>query len=496
MNRRIADIALLLVLSSSVQAAAEKKETATPIKHLVVIFQENVSFDHYFGTYPNALNKPGEPSFNPLPGTPTVNGLSETLLTKNPNAAQPRRLDRAHAATCDQDHSYGAEQKAAHGGLMDKFVESTGDSDEGCDPKIVLDYFDGNTVTALWNYAQHFSMSDNFYDTIFGPSTPGALNLVSGQTHGVVPANLVFQGDTLTARGTIIADPDPQFDDCSAGPTVHMTGTNIGDRLNAAGVTWGWFEGGFRATARTKKDQAVCGTSHTGGDGKPHNDYIPHHEPFQYYKSTANPGHLPPSAPAKIGETDRANHQYDLADFWLAAEGGAMPSVSFLKAPAYQDGHAGYSDPVTEQTFLVETINRLQGLPSWKDMAIVITYDDSDGWYDHVMPPVVNQSHISGVDALTGGSCGTAAPGAYLGRCGYGPRLPLLIISPFAKTNFVDHTITDQTSILRLIEDNWSTGRIGDQSFDEKAAPLLQMFEFERAAPAARLKLDPETGRP
>jgi phospholipase C len=196
-----------------------------------------------------------------------------------------------------------------------------------------------------------------------------------------------------------------------------------------------------------------------------------------------------------IGLTDQANHQYDLSDFWATVSAGNLPAVSFLKAAGYQDGHAGYSDPLAEQTFLVNTINQLQTLPQWKNMAIIITYDDSDGWYDHAMSPIVNQSNTDD-DALTGtGKCGQAANGAYQGRCGYGPRLPLLIISPFAKVNFVDHSTTDQTSILKFIEDNWKLGTIGDQSFDEKAGSLLNMFNSQ-GNPNHHLILDPVTGQP
>ena len=480
----------LLSVSPGLAAApgfSARPGTATPVKHLVVIFQENVSFDHYFGTYPRAENLPGEPLFAPLAGTPSVNGLDGALLEHNPNAAPPLRLGRARAATCDQDHRYSAEQKAAHGGLMDRFVEDGGASYGDCDPKLVMGYFDGNTVTALWNYAQHFAMSDDSFGTVFGPSTPGALNLVSGQTHGAVPPDLSAWGELLTSSGTVIADPDPEFDECSGSAVVRMSGTNIGDLLNRQGVSWGWFSGGFRS----------CRAEHTGSDGNPRPDYIPHHQPFQYYKTTANPHHLPPSAVERVGKTDRANHQYDLEDFWDAVRAGNVPAVSFLKAPAYQDGHAGYSDPVREQAFLVETLNRLQGLRAWKDMAVVIAYDDSDGWYDHVMPPIVNQSSQPGVDALLGpGSFGKTAPGAFPGRCGYGPRLPLLVVSPFAKVNYVDHAVTDQTSILRFIEDNWGLGRIGGQSFDEKAGSLEGLFDFGRRPPAPKLLLDPETGRP
>lgn len=273
-----------------------------------------------------------------------------------------------------------------------------------------------------------------------------------------------------------------------------MTGKNVGDLLNARNITWGWFEGGFRPSATTN-GVAACGTAHTNIGAASVKDYVPHHEPFQYYKSTANPHHMPPSSTAMIGKTDQANHQYDLQDFWSAVNAGNMPAVSYLKAAAYQDGHAGYSDPLDEQNFLVNTINQLQKRPEWRSTAVIIAYDDSDGWYDHVMAPLVSTSE-STADALTSpGACGKAQAGTYLDRCGYGPRLPLLVISPYAKKNFVDHTLTDQSSILRFIEDNWRLGRIGDQSFDARAGSLNNMFNFFVCS-NENLYLDPATGEP
>ena len=128
-------------------------------------------------------------------------------------------------------------------------------------------------------------------------------------------------------------------------------------------------------------------------------------------------------------------------------------------------------------------------------MAILITWDDSDGWYDHVMPPIVNQSSDPDHDALLGpGLCGTAAPGAYQDRCGYGPRIPFLVLSPFAKRNFVDHSLEDMTSIIRFIEDNWSLGQIGDQSFDAEAGSILNAFDFGHPVATPPLILDPNTG--
>jgi len=233
-------------------------------------------------------------------------------------------------------------------------------------------------------------------------------------------------------------------------------------------------------------------------------DYIPHHQPFQYYPSTANLQHTRPTSVATIGhQGDAGNHQYDTHDFFDAVSAGNFPAVSFLKASGYQDGHAGYSDPLDEQTFVVDTINFLMSRPEWKDTAVIINYDDSDGWYDHQMGPMINQSQTA-ADMLNGaGFCGKGVPllsgltGAHAqGRCGYGPRLPLMVVSPWARPNFVDHATSDQSSIIRFIEDNWLWNqRIGQGSYDQFAGPLDTMFAWTLPSPCYRtLILDDETG--
>src|SRR5260370_29912473 len=180
--------AAAIILLPAGSAFAGEGGTATPIKHVVVIFQENVSFDHYFGTYPHAANPAGEPAFHAKENTPRVNSLeSAGLLTNNPNVANPFRIDRSNAVTCDEDHGYSDEEFAFDGGLMDRFIKlSCNDVAKsgipGLGPHSTFGYFDGNTVTALLNYAQHFSMTDNSFSTTFGPSTPGLLNLVAGNT--------------------------------------------------------------------------------------------------------------------------------------------------------------------------------------------------------------------------------------------------------------------------------------------------------------------------
>jgi len=552
--------------------------TTTPIKHVIVIFQENVSFDHYFGTYPFAANATaGEPVFVEAADTPAVNGLltgpaappnNPTLNVAGTGTIQPFRLGRDQATTCDEDHNYTDEQAAYHAGQMDLVVQKLSSTSKNCAPdkSTVMGYYDGNTVTALWNYAQRFAMSDNFFNTTYGPSSPGAINLISGNTYGVLAADKTptlanavivnapginqttglpgFQNVTLagsnsngnTAQGSLIGDPRPAGDDCnplgSTQVAITFPSQNVGDLLNAKGLTWGWFQGGFAATT-VAGGVAACSSVHMASDGSVKQDYIGHHEPFNYFPSTQNLHHVPPSSPAMVGYTDQANHQYDLSSLFTINNvsgstsqtyditgfqpGVTLPTVTYIKAPGFMDGHAQYSDPLLEQQFLVQVINAVMKSKYWKDTAIIVTYDDSDGWYDHVYPPIANPSALNAPaglpasnDALTApGQCGVPLAGAVMGRCGYGPRLPLLVISPYARENYVDHTVTDQSSILRFIEDNFGLGRIDQAvpksvtqggSFDQIAGSLESLFDFGGEKPGKddsdkrTLILDPSTG--
>jgi len=606
--------------------------TATPIKHVVVIFQENESFDHYFGTYPKAANTDGR-RFHAAKGTPAVDGLlpatshslpprlrhSTNLLTQNPNEDQPQRLDSSPTGlsgsaggqlTCDEDHNYSDEQQAFDGGKMDHFVQSTG-TDAGtkspfgttCQASQVMDYFDGNTVTAMWNYAQHYSLEDDSFGVTFGPSAPGAINVASGDTGNIDAGHLANNPSVSTSTSpdgdltpdgkggySLTNDAQPYWDDCSTRDAVAFNGSNIGDVLNHAGLSWGWFEGGFRPT--TTFAAASAATGHSGqstamfipdefsgnftGKNVPANasnqalcdavnpvgvalggtgqwgykdDYIPHHEPFEFYASTANPHHLTVPANAagqdtlaglkEIGRDTQSyvndvpqfntpNHQYDTADFdqLVAAihrgrlPASALPTVSFLKAPGYEDGHPGYSDPADEQAFVTREIDSLMRTPDWQSTVVIVNWDDSDGWYDHVYSGVSNPS-LSPADNLTNtntntigtgqptsGQCGpspqTQAPLAgEQGRCGFGPRLPMLVISPYARVNHVDNDLTDQASIINFIEYNWHLPGIPgsadhvlsrlDRSEGLKF-DLAGMFDFKHPQ-AKTLILNPSTGQ-
>jgi phospholipase C len=624
-------------MTAATEASGESLSNRPTIRHVVIIFQENASFDHYFATYPNAKNSDGTP-FVTRPNTPTVNGLTDGnsqfpervdvgLHNFNPNnpvglptgldpngGANPFRMTRDQIVTCSNNHGYQGEQLATDSGFMDQFPQQNFANGAGCatDGSTVMGYFDGNTVTAMWNFAQRFAMSDNSWDTTYGPSTPGALNLISGQTAGavlhsfsgskgatgqltdsvisssvagefvvtatnpVVPADLVGSAQPVPVQtGTLVTDVDPYLDDCGADKggtvattTVEMTGKNVGDLLNEKGITWGWFAGGFRTAsaanpATTDPTQPLAGVSNDpfgtpsfGGaanDGQAQNvgaanftpalckaahvlhpdatasfdgkaavhpvrtDYNPHHSPFQYYASTRNPHHLPPSSVAAIGKSDQANHQYDLLDFYAAVRNGNLPAVSFLKGINRDDGHpGGESDPLAEQRFLAQTINILQQSPEWAYTAVFIAWDDSDGWYDHATPPLVNPSAAAGFDAVSpanGGNCGSPKADALQGRCGFGPRLVLNLVSPWAKVNYVDHSLTDQSSLLRFIEDNWNLNYIDGPSVRDPSngvrkpnftlAPERQSFDvvtgsfnnmFDNRPHLSRFILDPVSG--
>ncbi|HEX6349401.1 MAG TPA: alkaline phosphatase family protein, partial [Candidatus Dormibacteraeota bacterium] len=323
------------------------------------------------------------------------------------------------------------------------------------------------------------------------PSTVGALNLVAGNTYGAACTSTeVYCGGG--AVGTVTGDPQPTGDKCDTRDhTTIAQGRSVGDLLNSKNVSWGFFQGGF----------ANCKQSHTAVGATPKLDYIPHHQAFQYFASTANPSHVAPTSVQQVGKQgDAANHQYDLSDFWAAVDAGNFPAVNFIKAAGYEDGHPGYSDPLDEQFFVVNFINALERTRFWNDTAVVIAYDDTDGWYDHVMSPIVNQSQTPR-DALTGaglcGSNGAAVPAGQQARCGYGGRMPLLVVSRFARSNFVDGTISDQSSILRLIEDNWQLGRVGGGSTDAYAGTLMNLFSFqgsEAEGGPGKLFLNPCTG--
>ncbi len=293
-----------------------------------------------------------------------------------------------------------------------------------------------------------------------------------------------------------------------------MSGKNIGNLLNDAQVSWGSFMGGFDLTLTNSNGTTGCTRSTVSSvTTRTVTDYIPHHAWFQYYQSTANPTHARPSSIAAVGHSkqkngktaDPANHEYDLNDFFAAVKAGNFPAVSYVKLSAFQDAHPGNSNPLDEQTGTVEVINFLQKQREWKDTAVIVTYDDSDGWYDHAYATPTSASYDSAADQVNGpGQCGKGpdvqpqpkgVSGLPVnGRCGPGTRVPFLVISPFAKKNFVSHTRISHASVVRFIEDNWlHRKRLGGGSIDASAGSIMDMFDFHRHD-EKKLFLDPDSG--
>src|SRR6202035_5203977 len=243
-------------------------------------------------------------------------------------ASNPFRLSPSQALTADQGHNESPEQSAYDNGKMDGFPAYVGTAGPPIGTKgLVMGYYDGNTVSALWNYAQHFALNDNNFSTQFGPSTPGAINLISGQANGFsATLNVLGPGNVLlhptheafgdgahnASNITEIGDGDPLGDDCS-NPTldqVTMAGKNIGDLLNDKGITWGSFMGGFDLgivnPPNPSHPQGTTGCQRETDPTAPGTpaftsvDYIPHHAWFQYYTSTRNVNHTRPSSVAAI----------------------------------------------------------------------------------------------------------------------------------------------------------------------------------------------------
>ena len=362
-------VAAFAIVTAQMGAFADDKDkdkdnnnapaTKTPIKHVVVIFQENASFDHYFGTYPEALNPSGETQIHGRQryAQGEQSSASEGLEDQNPNSllSLPFRLGPQNAFTCSEDHGYSDEQSAAHAGAMDMF-QDTSHTGTGCQSATqgpfaianptdsgfpgtfkaaptVMAYFDGNTVTALWNYAQNFAMSDNSFDSVYGPSTNGAINLVSGQTHGAIvetasSARNAFAGTGDDARRGVCRQSGhrrrhpvrryrPVLRRLLARHHGEVPRQEHRRPFERKSVTWGWFAGGFAPTVTAAENNgiAVCGASHAGHPGVASRTRSSaarrqHAHPVTDYSSTTSVPVLPvdlESAPFAVqqGEQDR-----------------------------------------------------------------------------------------------------------------------------------------------------------------------------------------------
>lgn len=456
-------------LAAPVSAFAEKDaSTATPIQHVVIIFGENISFDHYFGTYGKGSN--GIPAGSRLTHT-SASGTAYGPYT-------PFKLDGStQGSTCDVDHGYADMIRMADHGRMDRYLQYGNDKTEPnpstsstCPtfenrpqgPALALGYYEGrqgdsaSPLQSYWQLANRYTLADNFFQGVYGPSTPGAEWLVA-------------------ATNNTVHDPNPNGDVCNDYPAgiAQKDIPNLGEEASAHGVSWAWFQGGFGS----------CTAGQTSG-------YSAHHDPFQYFTSTADLTHRWARDP-RMDYPQPDRHQRDL-DVLNAALAGTpidgtvpeLPAISWVKAPTADDGHPAYSGPGGDGRFLADLYSRLRSSSYWKDTALVVAFDETGGWWDHVAPPDLGghfATWVSGQPNLTG--CQYAGDGQPCGEAGLGPRMPVLVISPFARQGFVDHDQLDTSSLVKWVEWNHrlpALGVWGDR--DQTAGSLAGAFRFGEEA--------------
>jgi phospholipase C len=408
------------------------------IQHVVVIYLENHSFDNLYGEFPGAnglrearrhetqIDANGQPYV-------TLPQVDPHIPTNLPNRAFD--IDQYVAATqptIDLVHRFYQEQTQIDGGKMDKFTLIS-------DAKGLSMGHYHTAELPLAAEARKYTLLDNFFHGAFGGSFLNHMWLIAARTP-VFPNAPASVTAKLDANGNLISDgfvtPDgyavntsytvnqPHPASVAAANLVpNQTFATIGDRLSDKGVSWAWYSGGW--------NDALA--------GHPGTLFQFHHQPFAYFAKYAD------------GTAAKAEHLKDETDFMAAVANGTLPAVSFVKPYGLNNEHPGYTDVITGENHVMQLINAVRNSSEWKSTAIIITYDEHGGFWDHVSPPVVD-------------------------RWGPGSRVPTLVISPFSKMGHVDHRRYDTTSILAFIEKRWNLAPL--TSRDAAADPLSGAFDF------------------
>jgi len=511
------------------------------IKYVFVLFQENRSFDFYFGTYPGAnglFSQPNSatPGFvQPLvltngsvatispfliPQSITdINGDNVLLYPEDTDSvnhghtAIDAKLDLNPSNEAQNDR-YAFTEDATGGTLtlsggVYTYTGTAPTEKQVQKGELVVSHVDCNTVPFLWTYADHFTLFDNFFDTVIGPSTPNAIAMISGQsglTQWVEHPNLALgytgAGSTYAAAqlpvtadsqpywGSALAPPGSQFQPTESGetptgtpasnltfatlplsfmgnqiesitsddldPTLDLTDVQQ-DITKIAGdhnkpVNWGWFQEGY--------DHESTDSTST----PTYANYIAHHNGVQYFGYEAN----------NPGETQK--HLKGLGDFFTAIDANALPAeggVFYIRggygnldsltprspSPTVEadftgnDDHPGYSDAQISEALLADEINAIASSPYWPHSAIIITYDETDGLYDHTQPKIRSWDPL----------------GAALDQ---GPRIPALVISPYSMVHAISSEPTEHGSIIKFIDELFNLTPLADLP-DEAAARAL-----------------------
>lgn len=487
----LGSLTLIMLASCASTPSHTQKSQLDKLGHIIVIYAENRSFDNLYGLFPgaNGINKaaPGQytqldhdgKAFITLPPIPaSKDGRIPAITAKLPN--RPFRIDQppvslpASAPSRDLVHRYYQNIEQINGGKNNHFAAM---SDAG---GLVMGYYDGSKLP-LWQWAQDYVLADNFFMGAFGGSylnhqwlvcacTPQDIN---GQdklraqldNNGKLkrkpesPAS-AMQGPPLLRDGALTPDGysvntqqppyqpsgiptetngDARFADPALHPLPPQTAKTIGDTLSAKGVSWAWYAGGWNAALADgmqppEHTRSVIYNHHEGAV-----NFQAHHQPFNYY------AHFAP------GTAERALHLKDGDDFVNAISDGTLPHVAFYKPTGHLNEHPGYTDVLSGDQHIASLIERIRQSPLWPTTAIIVTYDENGGFWDHAAPPKGD-------------------------RWGPGTRIPALIISPFAKRGFVDHTAYDTTSIIKLITRRFALEPL--PVVRENAGDLLNAFDF------------------
>lgn len=451
MSRVLSTIALLGISSLSVPlAGAQGTSGLNKINHIIVIMQENWSFDSLYGEFPgaNGLANAGAARQVGASGQPYATlpqPLNSTLTPPGPDPrfpsdlpVQPFRLAQyvpADQKIGDLVTRFYQEQAQLDGGKMDKFVAFGGSGG------LPLGYYDATNLPE-GRLARQYTLADNFFHAAYGGSFLNQMWLIaaSSPVWPNAPANQVAK---LDANGRLIADgavtpdgyavntvysvnqPHPASITDPAQLLPQQTMPTIGDRLSQKGISWAWYAGGWNAALA----------------GHPDPLFQYHHQPFVYFKNYAD------------GTQAKAVHLKDEQDFLHALRSGGLPAVSFVKPIGEDNEHPGYTSLLRGQEHVANLVKAVQSSPYWSDSLIVITYDENGGFWDHVAPPSGN-------------------------RWGPGTRIPAIIVSPFARRGVVDHTQYDTTSILKLIETRWQLKPLGTR--DAAANDLTNTLDLHR----------------
>ncbi|MBV9949505.1 MAG: acid phosphatase [Myxococcales bacterium] len=415
------------------------------LNHVVVILLENWSFDSLYAEFPgadglaNALAAP--PQVDPATGTPYVTlpeteaHLLDAGLPNAPFALDPF-LGLGGRMSIDLTTKFYQEQRQIDHGKMDLFVGVSGAKG------LTMGYFHTQDLP-LASEASRYTLCDHFFHAVYGGSLQNHIFLISAamaqfpdagtNLRAVLddagqpvrdPDSGVLHDGPLTPDGYVIGTVQPANTPHAGPPYVPaQTFPTIGDALSAKGIDWGWYSGGW--------NDAVAGVD--AGDL-----FQYHHQPFVYFANYAE------------GTPGRA-HLRDEMDFVSAAQQGKLPAVSFLKPSGVDNEHPNYTDVATGEVHVESLIDAVRNGPNWSDTAIIVTYDEFGGFWDHVPPPAGDQ-------------------------WGPGTRVPAFVISPFARKGAVDSTVYDTTSILALIEHRYGIAPLGTR--DAKANDLTAAFDF------------------